>query len=62
MKEKCLLCGEPKKKFCTRCGRGVPIDESKLSPEWRARLKHAREMERKSTIALFVAVIALIFS
>ena len=24
MKEKCQLCGEPKKKFCTRCGSDVP--------------------------------------
>lgn len=24
MKEKCQLCGEPKKKFCTRCGSSVP--------------------------------------
>lgn len=62
MKEKCPLCGEPKKKFCVRCNKGVPLDETKLNPEWRARLKHAREMERNSTIALIVAVIALIFS
>lgn len=62
MKEKCPLCGEPKKKVCARCGRGIPLDESELNPEMRARLKAARRLERRSTLALILAVIALIFS
>lgn len=62
MKEKCPLCDEPKKKVCVRCGRGIPLDESKLNPEMRARLETARRLERRSTVALVVAVIALIFS
>lgn len=62
MKEKCPLCGEPKKKVCARCGRGIPLDESELSPEMRARLKAARQQEQYSTVALVVALIALFFS
>ena len=36
--------------------------EAQLSPEWKARLEKAKRIERRSTIALIVAVIALLFS
>lgn len=33
-----------------------------VSPEMKARLEHAKRMERRSTIALILAVLALFFS
>ena len=33
-----------------------------VSPEMKARLEHAKRMERRSTVALVLAVLALLFS
>lgn len=64
VEKKCPQCGKFKQ-FIRReiLGRYLTEGERRqLSPEWKARLEEAERMERRFTVALIVAVIALFFS